>query len=569
MLSIKAFAQRYAFPLWKWYLVGTVFLAATNLITLEIPQLAKQIINGIEANEYSQLSIWALLIILLGVLQMICRSLSRVLIFWPGRKLEATSKIDLFTKTLKTKFSFIDSFGMGDLVSRLSNDLSQIRVFYSFAVLQVLNLIFLASFTVYKMISVHPTLTALCLIPIGVMLTLTYFFMPRLAQYSRKTQEELGLLTNQVTEAFGNVHIIQGHSTESIFSKRIEAKNESVYRANMRLVSFRTLFFPLLSNLTGVSQMLVLAYGGQQVLVSKLTLGDLLAFNVYLSYLAFPMTSIGIVMSIYQRSKTALERVSILDQEPIEKALIEQELPKSEEDYIINIKCLNFRFPKQSEDTLKNINLKINKGEKVGICGRVASGKTTLFNLITRIHTPPEGSIFIRGKDILSMEPHELRESVGYCLQTPQLFSDSIKNNLLLGSNEEIADDKLFSVAKGSQIISDIQSLPLSWKTQIGEKGVRLSGGQKQRLALSRIFLKDYQLILLDDVLSAVDNHTEVAIIDHLRSLESSIIISSHRTSVLQACDRVLFLDQGAIVDEGPFDQLAAKYPSIRESSSD
>ena len=570
MLTLSSFARRFALGLWPWYLAGSLFLAVTNLITLEIPQLAKNIVNGLDAGNLEQQVLvgFAQGIVLLGLLQIAARSLSRILIFWPGRQLEATSKSALFNKAMRLPQLSLDKFGMGDLISRLSNDLSQVRVFFAFAVLQALNLAFLSVFTIYKMLSVHVTLTLLCLIPIGVMLVITQFIMPKLAKYSKENQEAIGSLTNRVTEAFTNIHVIQNNSIEDTFQRRVDEENEKVYTTNMNVVVFRTLFFPLLTSLTGVSQMFVLAFGGFQVFQGNITVGDLLAFNIYLAYLAFPLTSLGIILSIYQRSKTAMARISPIDEAPAESC--NKDLKNDDKDCLLHIKGLNYTYP-QSEGlgtkVIDNISFELREGEKIGVCGPVGSGKSTLFNLITRVYDPPEQSVFFKGQDICSLEPKVLRKSVAYALQSAQLFSDSIEKNLQFGIDPEPSFEELEKAAKAAEIADDIAQFDKQWQTQIGEKGVRLSGGQKQRLALARIFLRKPPLMLLDDILSAVDNHTEQSLIEYLDQNKQSMIISSHRTSVLRACDRVLLLEKGSIIDEGLFDELAERHPHIREDS--
>lgn len=563
MLTLSSFAKRFALGLWPWYLVGSIFLALTNLITLEIPQLAKNIVNGLEnlSDSTTDLSLFAIAIIALGLMQIITRSLSRILIFWPGRKLEATSKGVLFSKAMSLPQSFLERFGMGDLISRLSNDLSQVRVFFAFAILQMLNLAFLSVFTIVKMLSVHTQLTLLCLIPIGFMLVITKFIMPKLARYSKQNQEAIGSLTNRVTEAFTNIHVIQNNSVESSFQERIDLENEKVYKTNMNVVVFRTLFFPLLTSLTSVSQMMVLAYGGMQVFLGAITVGDILAFNIYLGYLAFPLTSLGIILSIYQRTKTAIERLSPIDEEASEAGHIRQE---DDGQPLLEIKNLTFAYS-QGQPAVKGLSLRLGKGEKLGLCGPVGSGKSTIFSLITRIYNPPRDTIFWRGVDVLDWQPSQLRRDVGLALQSVQLFSESIKSNLEFGVDPKPNQNQIMDATKAAQIQWDIANLDNGWDTQIGERGVRLSGGQKQRLALARLFLRKPSLLLLDDVLSAVDNHTEAEIIAHLHQTKQSFIVASHRTSVLKSCDRVILLDKGEIIDTGSFEDLASKHPHIRE----
>lgn len=567
MLTLGTFAKKYAKPLWLWYVIGSIFLAGTNLITLKIPQFAKDIVNGLnlENSNIARLESLAIGIVLLGLAQILCRSLSRILIFWPGRQLEATAKKDLFARAISLPQSVLEKFGLGDLISRLSNDLGQVRVFFAFAALQILNLIFLLSFTVVQMLSVHVLLTVLCLFPIALMLVTSRYLMPILAKYSRLNQEAVGHLTNIVTEAFSHVHVIQSNNAEAGFLQKTGVENDDVYNTNMKLVTFRTFFFPLLTSLTSVAQVCVLGYGGYLTFSGAISIGDLLAFNIYIGYLAFPMTSLGIVMSIYQRSKTAVSRISPITEEEPEKTHPRGELKTIKKDILIEIQDLSFTHRDSPQPALKGIHLQIAAGEKIGLCGPVGSGKSTLFNLITRIYDPPANTLFLKGEDVRTVSPEKLRQTIGYALQRAQLFSSEITENLSFGLEKELTINQLKHATDQAQVSSDIEALPLSWQTQIGEKGVRLSGGQKQRLALARLFLRDYELLLLDDVLSAVDNNTEAAIVASLSATNTAAFISSHRSSVLKACDRVLFMKDGTIVDEGSYADLAQKYPEIQE----
>lgn len=565
-MTLLEFGKVFAKPLWRWYAIGTLFLALTNLVTLWIPQLAKDIINSLGSGQ--DMGNVALGIVALGIGQIICRSLSRILIFWPGRRIEETSKSYLFAKTMALPDVFFNKFGMGDLISRLSNDLGQVRVFFAFATLQLLNLIFMLVFTISMMFSIHPTLTTICLIPILVMIGLTRFIMPTLAKFSRESQEAVGRLTNRVTESFTNIHILKANGAERAFQSRAEVENNAVFESNMKVITFRTLFFPLLTSLTGISQLIVIGYGGFQIIEAKLTVGDILAFNIYLGYLAFPLTSIGIVLSIYQRSKTALTRISPIVASKSENADVPDMTPSIDQTKpLLQIKDLSFSFPSEAnaEAALQNIDLKLEKGSMIGICGPVGSGKSTLFNLIVRLYTPPDASVFLEGVDINQLKTQTIRRKIAYGLQEIHMFSDTITGNLEFGLPEKPSQQELEQACKKAQIYDEIMRFPAGWQTQIGEKGVRLSGGQKQRLALARIFLRKPDIYIFDDVFSAVDNQTEAKLVDYLKSTNATILVASHRSSILNVCDEVVYLNKGKICDRGDYTQLLARCPELRE----
>jgi ATP-binding cassette subfamily B multidrug efflux pump len=570
--GLRRFTKLFVLELWPWYLGGALCLAVTNIISLEIPQLAKALVNhlhdGAKASDVdaSRLEYLALAIMGLGLAQIFVRSSSRILIFWPGRKLEASSKSYIFQRVMRLPQIFFDRYGMGDLISRFANDIGQLRIFFAFGVLQILNLIFISVFTLYQMLQVHRLLTLSSLVPIIIMLIITRIIMPRMQAFTRKNQEAVGLLTNRVTETFTNIHVIQTNASERSFQRLIAEENEKVYSTDMKVLLLRTLFFPLMTALTGLSQLIVLFYGGILVTSGKISIGDILAFNIYLSYLAFPLTSIGIIISVYQRSKTALERINPFFVENLE---VRETEPKALSDNAksvqLSIKNLNFHYPSSAQQVFDGIDLEVPNGEMLGVCGAVGSGKSTLFHLLTRLYNPPRGTIFFQGQDILDLDPQELRESIAYALQKVHLFSASIRDNLAFGMGRVPSDDELTQATRAAQVYKEIEGFPEKWNTEIGEKGLRLSGGQKQRLALARLFLRRPKLLLLDDVLSAVDNLTEARLIQEFRKLNCTMIINSHRSSVLELCDRVLYLKEGRIFDQGPFKDLILRHPELQE----
>ncbi|RZA13727.1 MAG: ABC transporter ATP-binding protein, partial [Proteobacteria bacterium] len=502
------------------------------LIAAEVPQLVKSVVDhvnaGLTAEDGRVLPQLALAIMGLGFAQIFVRSSSRILIFWPGRKLEASSKSYIFRRVMRLPQDFYDRFGMGDLISRMSNDLGQLRIFFAFGVLQILNLLFIAVFTLYQMLKVHRLLTLSALIPIILMLIITRIIMPRMQAFTKKNQEAIGLLTNRVTETFTNIHVIQTNASEKSFLNLIREENNKVYSTDMKVLLLRTLFFPLMTALTGLSQLIVLFYGGHLVIGGAISVGDIVAFNIYLAALAFPLTSIGIIISVYQRSKAALERIDPFFHTPLEASLPSAAL-KSEQPSQLEIKDLTFTYPGSQNVVLAGLNLSVTRGEMIGVCGAIGSGKSTLFQLLSRLYEPPLGSIYLNGKDILSLDPQDLRESLAYALQKVHLFSASLKENLTFGIKTPKSPDELITAARSAQILKEIQGFPEQWETQIGEKGLRLSGGQKQRLALARLFLRKPEILLLDDVLSAVDNLTEARLIHEFRALNCTMIINSHR----------------------------------------
>jgi len=570
--GLAAFGKRYGWPQWRWYLAGFAALASTNWITLEIPQLAKEIVNVLaagpemesaSATSFGGLREVALLIIGLGVFQIVIRSLSRILIFWPGRTIEMQSKSDLFAKCLTLPQTFLMRFGMGDMISRLANDVGQLRVFFAFGLLQVANLAFLLVFTITRMASVHPGLTAAAIAPLALMLVVTRFAMPRMQKYSRQNQEAIGRLTNRVTEAFVNAHVIQVNAAEEAFVSRADRENAEVFTTNMKLVVVRNVIFPLMNCLAGLAQLAVLFYGGYEVMQGRLTVGDIMAFNVYIGFLGFPLTAVGMIIAMYQRAQTAVKRTWEIDLAPAESARPQGVSPattaSAQRIPLLEVRSLTFRWKTDAAPVLENISFTMFDGEKIGIYGPIGSGKTTLFNLVTRVFDPPPGTVFWRGRDVLEIPPAEIRGEIGYAQQTVHLFSDSVRANLSYGlPPARRSDTHLRNAAQQAEILADIERFEAGWETQIGEKGIRLSGGQKQRLALARMLARDSRLLILDDVMSAVDHETETRLSQTFHGLGVAMLVATHRPSILTGCDRVIALDAGRIRKIDAWAEIAA-----------
>ncbi len=553
---LSRLGRLYAVPQWRYYLTGTIALILTNIIVLEIPLLAKRIIDGMAARQdLEQFTLVALGIIGLGFTQVVIRTLSRILIFWPGRTLEAGLKSDVFLSLLRAPIGRLFEYSTGDLTSRLNNDVTQLRIFFAFGALQVLNVIFISIFTVTKMASLDPTLTALSISPMLFMLVLTKAVMPKLYVSMRENTEALGRLTGRVSEAFSQVHTIQTMNASSAIASRLEPDNEAIFQSNLRTIWLRTVTWPIMTVLIGVSQFAILTWGGKQIIAGALTVGDIMAFNIYIGMLTFPFASLGIIMNVYQRAKPASERIEGVKDIPPEAsdAADKIKLATTPKEQLLEIRNITFEWP-NGRMALRDVSFTVKAHERVGIYGSIGSGKSTLFNIITRLYEPTSGHVFLRGVDTASLSPAAVRAEIAYAQQHPLLLSESIRSNLILGCEEsDIPLQRLTETAMKADILTDIEKFPETWDTPIGERGIKLSGGQKQRLSLARILLRPAEIIILDDVLSAVDHETEHRLIKSLLATKSALIIASHRASILEPCDKILVFEAGRIIAQGAY----------------
>lgn len=546
-------------PHWLWYLVGVLALLGTTWVTVYIPYLSKRVVDGFfQFREANSIQETIYLIIGLGFLQMIIRALSRLFLFWPGRQIETEIKDHYFAHFLDLPLPFFQKRTLGDLVSRLANDVAQLRAFFAFGVLQVVNFLFLFSFAIYNMWRVNPVLTILSLAPLFCMIAVAKLASPLFHKYSKLQQSTLGDLTHSVTEAYRHVDIVQANDAVESFVRRIARSVQDVYDANIKLVMVRTFTFPLSTFFTGLSYLAILFYGGREIIQNKLTVGDILAFNIYIALLSFPLTAIGIILALYQRARSAGERLNELEEIEKEKSVLEKEGTKSqlgESGPLLSVRNLTFTYERERLPVLRDLSFDLQEGEFLGISGPIGTGKSTLLHLLTRLYDPPPGTIFFRGQDILEIPLGNLRESLGLVFQTPFIFSGSIAENLAMG--RDVSGVELEDSLRRAQILPEIQRMDEGLETLVGEKGVRLSGGQKQRIALARQFLRKPPVLLLDDVAAAVDQETEKRLVDELRKMGSSVILVSHRPISLHACNKFLILKKGEGKIEGGEETVA------------
>ncbi|MEJ2583065.1 MAG: ABC transporter ATP-binding protein, partial [Acidobacteriota bacterium] len=472
---------------------------------------------------------------------------------------------------LRLQPSFYATQKRGDIVSRAANDISWVRTLVGFGGLQVINVTLAVALTGWKMMSLSPRLTFVVLVPIAFGAGLVQWGIRRLFHLARRSQEQLGEISEHVLGSLQGMAAIQGFVAEESFIERFETRNSAWLRTGMRLAFIRSIALPLLVLSGGVAMFALIAVGGPMALSGTLTVGELAAFAALLTVFLPPLRSMGWMMSVIQRGRAALERIFELMDAPIER-------PEGSTGVVldaghgprIDIRDLHFAYPDEPQrEVLSGLTATIPAGGVVGLFGRTGSGKSTLLHLLIRLYNPPVESIYVDDVDLVTLDLESWRQRLAVVPQRPFLFSDAISANVSLEvvPNESRIRDAVDMAALGA----DLEALPDGLQTVVGERGIMLSGGQRQRVALARGLYRGGDLLILDDVLSAVDHQTESQLVDTVANLTRrpeapTVLISSHRLSALRHCDAVLVLDGGRLVDEGPHSELIRRPGVYRDT---
>lgn len=545
------------------YILGIAALLAVNIGQLFIPRLL-----GIMTDKLSQPGIkhsdflpFLGILVGLSLLIAICRFWWRILVMGNARRLEHSLRRMLFSHLQELSPEFFTRHKTGDLMAHATNDVRAVRMALGNGIVMSVDAVFLTTAILIMMVrTISWKLTLMALLPLPLMLAVVVGFGRVIHTRFRAVQEAFSALTDRTQENFSGIRVVKGFAQEKAELERFAEVNERNVVMNMRLVRIWGLFWPLVSYLAALSFTIVLGYGGMMVINGAISLGDFVAFNTYLGMLTWPVMAIGWVMNIIQRGRASMERINaILDEVPA----VQDEHPLAEVERLsgeISIRGLTFTYPGAENPTLHNINLHIRAGETVGILGRTGSGKTTLLNLLLRLYNPPHGTITIDGHDIRRIPLEVLRTSIGYVPQDNFLFSTTIKENVDFagtGSSEET----IVHYTKLAEVYRDIVDFPQQLDTIVGERGVTLSGGQKQRIAIARALIKEPQILILDDSLSAVDTETEEAILQNLKDVFQgrTVILVSHRISTLQGADKIAVIDEGRIIQMGTHDELVSQ----------
>jgi ATP-binding cassette subfamily B protein len=535
------------------YAGGALFLLLTNGFALLIPWFMKLAVEGLQHPVASRLSPSACAVIIAALASVHCitRIFSRTLILNAARIIEFRIRDDLFRRLMLLDLHYFSSSRTGDILSRFSNDLTNVRMMAGFGAMSAVNTLILYLAAVTLMVRIHPWLTLWAVLPFPLMVLVVQRISQRLFLRSLEAQEELARLSSMTEESVSAVRLIKSYCREDHFQGLFKIISGNYLRHNLRLARLRGLVLPVMAAATGAGTLVVMFLGGRLVIAGSMTLGDFVAFSGYLAMLVWPTAVLGWILTLAQRGAASMARLAvILTAEPLVTDAADAE-PLVEVRQGIEFRGLSFSYG--NEAVLERISLFIAPGEKVGITGEVGSGKSTLLRLLLRLLPVGDGMLFVDGRDINHIALNSLRRLVGYVPQEAFLFSRNIRENIAYGLAAGAEDTLIDEAARQAGFLEDVAHFHEGLETLVGEKGVMLSGGQKQRLAIARALATDPRILLLDDPLSAVDAGREEDILAELGSFyrDRTVLIVSHRLSAFRDCDRVIVLKSGGIAEQG------------------
>ena len=472
-----------------------------------------------------------------------------------SRFIEFDLKNEIFQKYQDLDINFYKNNRVGDLMNRISEDVSKVRMYVGPALMYSINTITLFIIIITYMFSIDVKLTLYTVTPLPLLSFIIYKLSKKINIKSLKVQESLSKLTTIAQESFSGISIIKSYTIEDELNKHIQEISTETKNRHVDLAKFQSWFLPMMVLLIGVSNILVIYIGGNQFIDGKIELGILAEFIIYVNMLTWPVATVGWVTSIVQQAEASQARINQFLKEKIRIINKNSEILKINGD--LEFKNINFIYEETNIKALSDINFKLKKGESLGIIGPVGSGKSTLLELIVRNYDPMSGEILIDNLNLKKHNKNNIRENISYVPQTTFLFSDTIKNNIRFGKNDaQMPEIKKYS--KISCVSDEIEDFPQKFDSILGERGINLSGGQKQRIALARALIKKPKILLLDDCLSAVDLETENEITSNLLIETGNItkVIVSQRTSTIKKCNKIIVLKDGKIIEAGNHEEL-------------
>lgn len=542
---------------------GLVLVTVANVFTLMGPYLIKRGVDALGTPEVTREVIlrYAILVVVTAILGGAARYGMRELLNGISRKVEFDLRNDFFAHLLKLDAPFYGSVPTGEIMSRATNDIQAVRMVAGPAYMYLVNTVVVSILALSLMVWIDPFLTAMALIPMVALPPVTLGFGTLIHERFERIQEQFGELSTMAQENLAGVRIVKAYGQEAAQAEHFRVLSEDYLEKNLRLVRVSGLFHPLLALLSGLAAVSVLLIGGRAVMSGDITVGDFVAFILYLGMLTWPMIALGWVVNLFQRGAASMGRINrIMATEPV-VARVDDPIALENIRGEIEFRNVSFRYPHTEREILHDISFSVPAGSTLAIVGGTGSGKSTLVKLLVRLYDPTSGEILIDGVPLTHIAIDQLRSAVGVVPQETFLFSDSIRENLALGFDE--ADpgrevERIRAAADVAQLDQTISEFPRQYDTLLGERGINLSGGQKQRATLARALARKPEILILDDALSAVDTHTEAEILSGLKRLlqDRTSVIVSHRVSAVMDADRIVVLEDGRIVEMGTHMEL-------------
>ena len=472
-----------------------------------------------------------------------------------SRFIEFDLKNVIYSKYQELDQTFYKVNRTGDLMNRISEDVSKVRMYVGPALMYTINTATLFVIIISYMISVSPSLTMYTIIPLPFLSYLIFKLSKHINIKSKSVQESLSKLTTFTQESFSGISVIKSNTIEDVVINQMSKYSDDTKQKNIDLAKFQSWFFPLMILLIGISNLIVIFVGGNKYIIGEIELGILAEFIIYVNMLTWPVATVGWVTSIVQQAEASQKRIN----EFLKQKTRIENLNKKQYEIFGDIKFehVTYEYEETNIKALNNLSFEIKKGQSLGILGGVGTGKSTIAELIVRNFDPTIGKVFIDGKNLRKHNLDLIRKNVGYVPQSTFLFSDTILNNIKFG-NPESSFEKIIKYAKISNVHDDIMKFGEQYNSVLGERGINISGGQKQRIAIARAMIKEPSILILDDSLSAVDTKTEDLIFKNVFKKESTStkIIISHRVSTLKYCDNIIVLKDGEIIQSGNHNKL-------------
>ena len=557
------------FVKYKWRLLIGIFITIlSKLLALKVPQIVGDSLNivedyqngkitDIEAVEH-QLLMNVLLIIGVSILAGFFTFLMRQTIIVTSRLIEFDLKNEIYQQYQRLSLNFYKKNRTGDLMNRISEDVSKVRMYVGPAVMYSMNIIVLLAVGFTQMINIDVKLTMYTLLPFPVLSVLIFTLSKVIHKRSRIVQEYLSKLTTFNQEFFSGISVVKSYGIENSIIKDFDEIADKSKEKNIHLQEANALFFPLMILLIGISNIIVIYVGGQLYINDEIQIGTIIEFMLYVNILTWPVAVVGWVTSMVQQAEACQARINeFLEQVP---EILNFNTKPTLLQGKVTFKDVTFTYDDTNITALKNISFSVASGETVAILGKTGAGKSTIIELVARLYDTKQGVILLDDNPIESTNLNDIRNQIGFVPQDPFLFSESIGNNIKFGK-EDATKEEIIQAAKDAVVHQNIIDFPNGYQTILGERGVTLSGGQKQRVSIARSIIKNPKILIFDDCLSAVDTETEEQILTNLKkvSKDKTTFIISHRVSSAKNADKIIVLDTGKIIQQGTHNQLIAK----------